>query len=69
IDDVLEVVTLSREVAGASIMLAQSVRRGGEVLVSADVRVAFVSQGRARRIPDALRQATLADAEAASRTP
>jgi len=28
IDDVLEVVTLSREVAGASIMLAQSVRRG-----------------------------------------
>lgn len=62
IDDVLEVVTLSKEVAGASIMLAQSVRRRGEVLVNADVRVAFVSQGRARRIPDALREATLADA-------
>ncbi len=66
IDDVLEVVTLSKEVAGASIMLGQSVRRNGELLVSANVRVAFVSQGRARRIPDALRKATLADAERAA---
>jgi acyl-CoA thioester hydrolase len=66
IDDVLEVVTLSKEVAGASIMLGQSVRRNGELLVSANVRVAFVSQGRARRIPDALRLATLADAERAA---
>ncbi|MEP9354034.1 tol-pal system-associated acyl-CoA thioesterase [Xanthobacter sp. KR7-65] len=62
IDDVLEVVTLSKEVAGASITLLQQVKRDGELLVSANVRVAFVSEGRAKRIPDALRQATLADA-------
>lgn len=62
IDDVLEVVTLSKDVAGASITLLQQVKREGELLVSALVRVAFVSQGRAKRIPDALRQATLADA-------
>lgn len=68
IDDVLEVVTLSKEVAGASIMLAQSVRRNGEALVNANVRVAFVSQGRARRIPDALRKATLEDAAAVGGT-
>ncbi|QTL04953.1 tol-pal system-associated acyl-CoA thioesterase [Aquabacter sp. L1I39] len=68
IDDVLEVVTLSKEVAGASIMLAQSVRRNGEALVNANVRVAFVSQGRARRIPDALRKATLEDSLAVDGT-
>ncbi|OYW53070.1 MAG: tol-pal system-associated acyl-CoA thioesterase [Rhizobiales bacterium 17-65-6] len=68
IDDVLEVVTLSKEVQGASILLDQSVQRRGEVLVRALVRVAFVSQGRARRIPDALRQATLADAVASGGT-
>ncbi|MFG1360855.1 tol-pal system-associated acyl-CoA thioesterase [Xanthobacter pseudotagetidis] len=65
IDDVLEVVTLSKEVMGASITLLQQVKRAGEVLVSAHVRVAFVSEGRAKRIPDALRQATLNDAKAA----
>ena len=65
IDDVLEVVTLSKDVAGASITLLQQVKRGGEVLVSATVRVAFVSEGRAKRIPDALRQATLEDAKTA----
>ncbi len=64
IDDVLQVVTLSKDVAGASITLSQQVKRGDELLVSATVRVAFVSQGRAKRIPDALRQATLADARA-----
>ncbi len=58
IDDVLQVYTLSREVAGASITLLQQVRRGDELLINATVRVAFVSQGKARRIPDALRQVT-----------
>ncbi len=66
IDDVLEVVTLSKDVAGASITLLQQVKKAGEVLVSANVRVAFVSQGRAKRIPDALRKATLGDAEVVS---
>ncbi|MFG1300656.1 tol-pal system-associated acyl-CoA thioesterase [Xanthobacter sp. V3C-3] len=68
IDDVLEVVTLSKDVAGASITLLQQVKRGEELLISALVRVAFVSQGRAKRIPDALRQATLADAREAEAT-
>ncbi|HSI39170.1 MAG TPA: tol-pal system-associated acyl-CoA thioesterase [Xanthobacteraceae bacterium] len=65
IDDVLEVHTRPAEVAGASITLAQSVRRGGQVLVEARVKVAFVAQGRARRIPDALRAAMKATEEAA----
>ncbi|MFG1347936.1 tol-pal system-associated acyl-CoA thioesterase [Xanthobacter autotrophicus DSM 431] len=58
IDDVLEVVTLSKDVAGASITLLQQVKRDGELLISALVRVAFVSEGRAKRIPDALRKVT-----------
>ena len=57
--------TLSKDVAGASITLLQQVKRGEELLVSATVRVAFVSEGRAKRIPDSLRQATLADAREA----
>ncbi|MDI4664908.1 tol-pal system-associated acyl-CoA thioesterase [Xanthobacter autotrophicus] len=65
IDDVLEVATYSKDVAGASITLLQQVKRGGEVLVSAVVRVAFVSEGRAKRIPDALRKVTADDARKA----
>jgi acyl-CoA thioester hydrolase len=56
-DDVLDIVTLPHEVKGASITLSQEVRRGEELLVEAKVRVAFVSQGRARPIPKALRLA------------
>ena len=37
--------------------LAQEVRRGDEVLVTADVMVAAVRDGRAVRIPDDLRAA------------
>jgi acyl-CoA thioester hydrolase len=48
-------------VKGASITLAQEVRRGGEVLVSAQVRVAFISEGRAQPIPKALRVLLKAD--------
>ena len=62
-DDLLEVRTLSREVSGASIVLLQRVMRGAEVLVEAEVRVAFVSEGRPRRIPEPLRKAMGADAE------
>ena len=56
-DDVLEVHTSPVEVAGASITLSQRVLRGQELIVDAKVKVAFVAQGRARRIPDALRAA------------
>lgn len=60
-DDVLDVVTWPVEVKGASILLGQEVRRGEDLLVEAQVRVAFVSGGRARPIPKALRIAMKAD--------
>lgn len=57
IDDVVEVRTEPKEVAGASITLRQVVARGDEVLVEAEVRVACIGGGKAQRIPAALRQA------------
>ncbi|WP_253712764.1 tol-pal system-associated acyl-CoA thioesterase [Bradyrhizobium sp. WD16] len=60
-DDLLEVITLPEEVKGASITLAQEVRRGADLLVTAKVRVAFVSAGRARPIPKPLRVAMSTD--------
>jgi acyl-CoA thioester hydrolase len=59
-DDVLTIATAPQEVKGASITLHQRVMRGGELLVEAQVRVAFVSGGRARPIPKALRAAMTA---------
>jgi acyl-CoA thioester hydrolase len=56
-DDLLDVMTAPEEIKGASIWLAQQVRRGEDVLASARVRVAFVAGGRARPIPKALRLA------------
>jgi acyl-CoA thioester hydrolase len=60
-DDLLEVVTRPVDVKGASITLAQEVRRGEELLLEARVKVAFVSGGRAKAIPKALRVAMQAD--------
>jgi acyl-CoA thioester hydrolase len=62
-DDVLDVVTWPLEVKGASITLAQEVCRGGDVLVKARVRVAFIGDGRAQPIPKALRALLKADVE------
>jgi acyl-CoA thioester hydrolase len=62
-DDVLDIVTWPREVKGASITVAQEVRRGTELLVKAEVRVAFIYDGRAQPIPKALRALMKADAE------
>ena len=56
-DDVLLVTTAPAEVKGASIMLRQTVSRGPDTLVEAHVRVAFVSGGKAQRIPRPLRLA------------
>jgi acyl-CoA thioester hydrolase len=64
-DDVLEVQTEPEEVKGASITLRQRVVRGGELLVEARVRVAFVSGGRARPIPKPLRLALQLNQDAA----
>jgi acyl-CoA thioester hydrolase len=66
-DDVLVVVTQPQEVKGASITLHQRVMRGPDLLVEAHVQVAFVSDGRARRIPEALRNAMAADQEVTGR--
>ena len=63
-DDVLEVVTETAEVRGASITLHQQVLRGDEVVIDAHVKVAFVSGGRARPIPKPLRTAMKADQDA-----
>ena len=50
-DDLLTIETSAREVGAASIEMHQRVLRGDEVLVTADVRVACVMNGRAARIP------------------
>ncbi|MDB5653125.1 MAG: 4-hydroxybenzoyl-CoA thioesterase [Tardiphaga sp.] len=60
-DDLLEIVTRPIEVRGASITLGQEVRRGDALLLEAKVKVAFVSGGRAKAIPKALRIAMQAD--------
>jgi acyl-CoA thioester hydrolase len=54
-DDVLTIETRAEEVRGASLVIAQRVLRGAEVLVTADVRVAAIARGRPARIPDDLR--------------
>jgi len=64
-DDVLEVITTPVEVKGASIVLHQRVNRDGDLLVEATVQVAFVSGGRARPIPKALRTMMRADQDTA----
>ena len=56
-DDVLDVLTWSSELRGASMHLAQEVRRAGELLTRAQVVVACVREGRAIRLPDGLRRA------------
>jgi acyl-CoA thioester hydrolase len=65
-DDLLTVVTVPEIVKGASITLHQQVRRAEDLLVEARVRVAFISQGRARPIPKPLRIAMKADQERSS---
>ena len=55
-DDMLIVETSAKEVKGASAILAQRVLRGEEVLVTADVRVAAVADGKAARLPAEVRE-------------
>jgi acyl-CoA thioester hydrolase len=54
-DDLLTVETRVETVRGASLSLAQSILREGEVLVRAEVLIAFVQKGRPARLEDALR--------------
>ena len=60
-DDVLDIITIPQDIKGASITLLQQCRRGADLLVEAEVRVAFVSGGKAQRIPTALRIAMQKD--------
>jgi acyl-CoA thioester hydrolase len=55
-DDMLTVETRSVAARGATMDVEQRILRGGEVLVTAQVLVACLTGGRARRIPDGLRQ-------------
>ena len=55
-DDQLTIVTRTQQLRGASMQLAQEVRRGDELLVAAEVTVACVRDGRAIRLPDVLRR-------------
>jgi len=55
-DDLLTIVTRTQHLRGASMQLAQEVRRGDELLVAAEVTVACVRDGRAIRLPEALRR-------------
>jgi acyl-CoA thioester hydrolase len=50
-DDVLLVGTRITAIGGASIEMKQDIRRGGDILLAADVRIAVVSGGKPRRIP------------------
>jgi acyl-CoA thioester hydrolase len=55
LDDELVIETTPTISRGASLELKQRVLRGDEVLVTADVTVACIGDGRARRIPEKLR--------------
>jgi acyl-CoA thioester hydrolase len=54
-DDVVAVDTDVVRVGGASAELGQRILRGGELLPTADVRVAAVANGRPFRLPPAIR--------------
>jgi acyl-CoA thioester hydrolase len=55
VDDCLHIETTTQEVRGATMLLWQNVMRGAELLIKAEVKIAYVVKGRAGRIPDALK--------------
>jgi acyl-CoA thioester hydrolase len=61
LDDVLEVRTWTTEAKGASGRMVQSIWRGDEQLIDAQVRAAFLGgDGKPRRLPETLRAAMVA---------
>ena len=56
-DDLLEVLTEPKEVKGASVRLHQRIVHGEELLIDAQIRLAFVAGGRVRPIPKSVRAA------------
>jgi acyl-CoA thioester hydrolase len=67
-DDILHIVSEPVEVKGASVTIRQKVMRGEDLLVEAQVKVAFISGGRAKPIPKPLRIAMKADQDSVSQT-
>jgi acyl-CoA thioester hydrolase len=55
-DDLLTIETVAVVARGATMQIAQRVLRGSAELVTAEVTVACVGGGKARRIPEALRR-------------
>jgi acyl-CoA thioester hydrolase len=55
LDDALLVRTRPTDMSGARIKLAQEVRRGADLLLTADVEVCLVSSGKPQRIPADIR--------------
>lgn len=53
-DDLVEVETEVEQCGGASLKIGQVIKRGEATLLTAQVKVAFVCGGRARRIPPGL---------------
>ncbi len=53
-DDLIEVETGVGQCGGASLALVQTISRGGEMLLRAEVKIALVGAGRARRLPPEL---------------
>jgi acyl-CoA thioester hydrolase len=50
-DDTLLVETIVNGLGGASVEMGQEIRRDGEILLTAQVRIAIVAGGKARRLP------------------
>ena len=64
-DDLLEVETRVKELGGASVTLIQTIKRGDQRLVEAEVTVVLVSvSGKPLRLNEAVRQAFLAQTQA-----
>lgn len=55
-DDIVEVRSVTKKVAGATMLLDQRLFRGEELLCSAEVQVAYLVGGKPRRMPDNLRE-------------
>lgn len=61
IDDLLTIETQAGELGGARLALHQTISRGGDLLVEAEVLAALVNrEGRPRRLPTVLRSALAA---------
>lgn len=61
-DDLVRVETRITEIGAASLIMAQTLWREGQLLAQADVRIAYLAQGKPRRLEGDLRErlATLA---------